>query len=459
MTAEVSDYSGNRVDVLSKTELRNLKVFCFLNMFLLITDYIMPQYFGLDIGYDLTCTRLGNILIILYLFANPKLFTHFFMTVIKCKLTIPFALYLMVCGYTMVLRADINAFFMVFFEVLTLYMLIYGIKYVIGVAKAVQWGIYSAYFFGFLGLADYALGQSLMLKFLKTVPTSVSNLYRSGQYRIMGPCGHSLGYGLYLILLIPLICIDFQKKEVFIFKRPFLMVLLLLNVFLTGSRSTLGIVVLELFLVLLCSNRKNVKKTFLFLLGLIVALGLFLLLFYNTQIGQYVLMQIASIIDQFFGTEYAAFFGAETTRLEDSEEYRKRLPLIFTLDWLNPLVGRGVSRSFSVEIDGYFIESIDNYYVMQYIKYAYPGLVSYVMIIVTTIGMMVSAVRKYKEPILKMTLVGTVCYFVNLWWVDALQTLKYEYIIIAIFYVLYTNLQEESKRKRNTIPVKTQDGE
>uniref|UniRef100_UPI004055C670 hypothetical protein n=1 Tax=Acetatifactor sp. TaxID=1872090 RepID=UPI004055C670 len=459
MAIDVLDYNSDRVGILSKTQLRNLKVFYFLNMFLLVTDYIMPQYFGLDIGYDLTCTRLGNILILMYLFFNPKLFTHFSLTVIKCKLSIPFALYLLVCAYTMVLRVDINAFFMVFFEVLTLYMLIYGIKYVIGVPKAIKWGIYSAYFFGFLGLADYALGESLMLRFLKTVPTSVANVYRSGQYRIMGPCGHSLGYGLYLILLVPLTCIDFQKKEIFIFKRPLLMVLLLLNVFLTGSRSTLGIVVLELFLILLCSKRKNVKKTFIYLLALIAALGIFLLLFYNTKIGQYVLMQLASIIDQFFGTEYAALFGAETTRLDDSEEYRKMLPFIFTLDWLNPLVGRGVSRSFSVEINGFFIESIDNYYIMQYIKYAYPGLVSYVLIILSTVGMMISAVRKYKNPIMKMALVGTVCYFINLWWVDALQTLKYEYIIIAIFYVLYTNLEEESAMKRALAQKKSQDGE
>ena len=193
MSADTLDYNSNNVGVLSKTQLNNLKLFYFLNAFLLITDYIMPQYFGLDIGYDLTCTRFANIVIVIYLLLNPKLFTHFCVTVLKCKLTIPFALYLIVCGYTMVFRADINAFFMVFFEVLTLYMLIYGIKYVIGVKKAIIWGIRSAYFFGFLGIVDYALGQSLMLKFLKTVPTSVSNSYRSGQYRIMGPCGHSLG--------------------------------------------------------------------------------------------------------------------------------------------------------------------------------------------------------------------------------------------------------------------------
>ncbi len=426
-----------------KTQLNNLNLFYYLNAFLLIVDYIMPQYFGLHIGYDLTCTRLGVLLILIYMILNPRLFTHFCTTIAQCKLVIPIAAYLFVCGYTMVFRADINAFFMVFFEIITMFMLIYGIRYVIGVEKAILWAVRSAYFFGFLGLVDYACGQSLMLKFLKTVPTAVGNSYRSGQYRIMGPCGHPLGYGLYLILLIPLICIDLEKNEVFIFKRPFLLLLLILNVFLTGSRSTLGIVVLELFLILLCSNVINIKKTFLGLAVTVAALGIFLLFFHGTEIGKYILMQLASLVDQIFGTEFAISFGAQVERLEDSEEYRKMLPLIFKLDWLNPWIGRGVSRGFSAEINGVFIQSIDNYYVSQYIKYAYPGLVTYGFIILSTVGMMIKAIYRHRSPILKMTAVGVVCYYINLWWVDALQTLKYTYIVIAIFYVCYTELEEE----------------
>jgi hypothetical protein len=179
----------------------------------------------------------------------------------------------------------------------------------------------------------------------------------------------------------------------------------------------------------------------------VVAFVMFLIVFYDTKIGQYVLMQIATIIDEFFGTEYAVLFGAETTRLENSEAYRKVLPLVFKLDWLNPLVGRGVSRKFAAEINGVFIESIDNYYVSQYIKYAYPGLVTYILFIITVIVMMVWAIRKHGSIIFKMTLVGTVCYFINLWWVDALQTLKYEYIIIAIFYSTYMLLEEQKGEK------------
>lgn len=433
--------------MLREPELKSLKLLYFLCAFLLITDIVMPQYFGVHLGYDITCTRLANILILLYMLLNPPIFGHFIHTILKCSLLIPMLMYLMVCAYTMVLRVDVNAFFLVFLEMLTLCMLIYGIRYVIGYKRAFEWLIKSSYFLGFLGIADFLYGKSLMLQFLSTIPSAVTNLYRSGHYRIMGPCGHALAYGLFLVLLIAVACVDLEKNEVYFFKRPFLIVLLYVNVFLTGSRSTLGIAVLEAFLIIVFSNRKNVKKTIIFLVLAIVALSFFLLLFHDSYIGNYILMQITSVVDQLLGTDYAAMFGAETVRLQNSEDYRKMLPQIFTLDWLNPIVGRGVSRSFGAEINGYFIQSIDNYYVSQYIKYAYPGMITYIIFIISVLIAMIAAIRKYKSALFKMLFVGTVCYFINLWWLDALQTLKYEYIIIALFFASLLTLKERDRNE------------
>ncbi len=419
--------------LLEEPELKNLKVLFFLNAFLLITDYIMPQYFGVHIGYDITCTRLANMLIVLYMLLNPKILTHFCKTIFECVLTVPLAVYLFVTAYTMVFRIDINAFFLVFLELLTLYMLIYAIRYVIGYKRAVKWSIRCAYFFGCYGIVEFLYGKSLFLQFLSTVPNVVGNTYRSGHYRIMGPCGHPLAYGLLLILLIALACIDLEKDEIYLFKRPILLMLLFINVFLTGSRSTLGVAALELLLILLFSNSRNIKKSLLMLFALIVGITVFILLFYKTSIGQYMLMQIASVLDQILGTSYAAKFGADTTTLENSEGYRKFLLQIFTLDWLNPILGRGSSFS-GAEINGVYIHSIDNYYVQQYIKYAYPGMISYVIFILVTLVTMLQAIIKYKSGICRLTFIATICYFVNLWWLDALQTLKFEYIIVAIFY-------------------------
>ena len=416
-----------------RPELQSLRVLFYVYAFLIFTAFIMPQYFGVHIGYDITCTRFANIIIAMYMIFSSKIFTHFFKTVIRCEIFIPLLMYLGVTMYTMVLRGDINAFFNVFMELLTLFMLIYGIRYVIGYRRAIRWSIYCAYFLSCYGIVEYVYGKSIFLQFLKTVPTAVVNSYRSGHYRIMGPCGHSLGFGLLLILFIALACLDLERNEIFLFKRPVLLILLFINVFLTGSRSALAISVVEMLVILLFGTRRNIKKSLLILCALIVAMVVFLLLFYNTDIGQYLMGQIASVVDEVMGTEYAANFGVETERLQDSTEYRKALPYIFTLDWLNPLVGRGFNFS-GAEVNGIFIHSIDNYYVAQYIKYAYPGLVSYVLFLLVLLVVLIRDIVKSRSAVSKVILIGAFFYYLNLWWVDALQTLKFMYILIAIFY-------------------------
>lgn len=429
----------------NEPELRKLKVLFGLYAFFVPASIIMPQYFGVHIGYDITCARFSILLFLVYVAFNPKVMTHFIQTMLRCEIFLPFCLYLFVAGYTMVLRTDVNAFFLVFLEIFALFMMVYGIRYVIGYRRAIKWVTGCAYFLGIYGLVEFLYGKSIFLKFLATVPTAVSNEYRSGQYRIMGPCGHSLGYGMVLLLFIAFACIDLEKNEMYLFKRPFLLALLYINVFLTGSRSTLGIALLELLLILLFSNRTNFKKSLFYLLIAIVGFVGLLLLIYNTGLGQYIMGQIASVIDQIFDTNFASKYGVETERLSASSAYREVLPKIFTLDWLNPLVGRG--RGFGgAEIDGVFIHSVDNYYVVQYIKYAYPGLFCYVLFMIVLFWVLIRKLLQKgnrMSAVTKMVLIACSLYFLNLWWVDALQTLKYVYIVIAIFYAMYLEEKDE----------------
>lgn len=434
------------MDLSYNPELHNLKLLFGLFVFLIYALFIMPQYFGVHIGIDITCTRLANILIILYMFLNPKVLNHFFATSVRCDIIFPLGLYLLVALYTMVLRVDINAFFMVFLEILTLFMNIYAIRYVIGYKRVIKWVINCAYFLSIYGLIEYVCGESLFLKFLSTVPNGVVNFYRSGHYRIMGPCGHSLGYGLLLILFIAIACLDIERNTLFLFNRPVLFILLYINVFLTGSRSALGIAVVEAVVILFFSNRENVKKS-LFLIAVIIFIFVTLVaLLYNTDIGQYIMGQITSVIDQVFGTEFAANFGVETDRLEDSSEYRAALPYIFTLDWLNPLIGRGTNFS-GAEINGIYIHSIDHYYVAQYIKYAYPGLIAYVLFMIVLLFRLIKEIKITKSAIAKAVFIAAFFYFLNLWWVDALQTLKFMYALIAIVYAQYLERQDLQKKE------------
>ena len=107
------------------------------------------------------------------------------------------------------------------------------------------------------------------------------------------------------------------------------------------------------------------------------------------------------------------------------------------MDWLNPWLGQGSGYHFSWYIPGgATIHSIDNFYVANYIRYGYPGLVVYGLLILQAVGEMVRCgIQKKDRTMLSLAL--AVCgYFLNLWWMDTLQTIKYAYLPIALFQVI-----------------------
>ena len=435
----------SRLAAEQKPELNHLKFLHGIYTFLIVTIIVMPQYFGIHIGYDITCSRFADILLTVYMFSCPMVLTHFWKTTTRCSVFYPLAMYVLVGAYTMVFRVNVNAFFLIFLEAYTFFLMIYGIRYVLGYKKALKLIIGCAYFLAVCGLIEFLYGRSIFLQLLATMPTKVGNSYRSGQFRIMGPCGHSLGYGLLLIILIAIACYDIDRDEMNLFRRPFLFTLLLVNVFLNGSRSTLGIVVLECFLIMVFSRGVVFKKTIFYVFLFFGIAGTLLFLLQGTEIGRYFMGQIMSVVDQVFDTTYAAQYGIDSTTLQNSSDYRDVLPRIFTLDWLNPFLGRG-SQFGGAEIDGVYIHSIDNYYVSQYIQYAYPGLVCYALFIITALVTLVREIVKFKSGLAKMTLIGISCYFVNLWWVDALQTLKFTYLLLAVFFAYQLERKDREKR-------------
>ena len=97
-----------------KAELRNAKLLYILMSALLITDWAMPQYFGIHIGFDFTCTRILNILIVIYFLFNRKAGNHFIKSIFDVQLTPYFIAYMLVMIYTTVLRVNINTFYFAF---------------------------------------------------------------------------------------------------------------------------------------------------------------------------------------------------------------------------------------------------------------------------------------------------------------------------------------------------------
>lgn len=427
---------------------REIKVFQWIAVAFLFSLFVMPQYFGLPFPlFDLTLLRIMIIVVTLMIVAEDKRKREFVDLIVSSGFTKALLPYLIVLVYTMVLRVDINAFLNPFLELYSLYLLVYIIQYSIGVEKTIKCLLFFCYLLTILGMVEFLIGVS-PFSYLETISgTYTGRFVRSGHYRIMSSAVHSLGYGLMLILMTSFACYDQKKDEVNIFAHFPLLVLLALNVFLTGSRSTLGVFVIEIVLMFIVSSTYHKKIFLLLCVVLAIALAVFLVLFQNTSIGSYMMLQITTILDEILGTEWSIQYGADPNALGSSSNYRAQLKYIFTLDWLNPLLGIGRKRSFSAEINGSFVRSVDDFYIAEYIRYAYPGLIAFLFFIGYFVWNLIKQAFQKKSALAKVFFVGCACYLLNLKWVDSLQTLKYLYVIFAISMVMLSTDGSAKKTK------------
>ena len=387
----------------------------FLSVSFLVAYYILPQYFGIRLpGFDLTAQRM--LITILWLFM---------------------AGYLGICFYTAVLRFHIGTFLYPFIELLGAFLVIYVLREYLGSDGFLVLFRRMLLFLCVLGLVE-AVMRKTPFAYLETIRgLYTGGMIRSGSYRIMGPANHSLAYGLILISGLPLLCIDEEKHCFTLFRHLPLLLLVVVNVFLTGSRSTLAVMGLELLLLTVLAPGEQRKK----LLFTIVPAGLLILLlaflFPNSPPGHYILLQLSTVVDEMFGTSYAIRYGVDSTSLANSASYRDALLDIFTVDWLNPWLGQGSGYHFSWYIPGgATIHSIDNFYVANYIRYGYPGLVVYGLLILQAVGEMVRCGIQKKDRTMLCLALAVCGYFLNLWWMDTLQTIKYAYLPIALFQVI-----------------------
>ena len=413
---------------------REKRVFHNVSILYFLTLFIMPQYFGIPVPFfDLTVLRIMMIVILIMIFADKDRSREFLLLIKNNNLTKALIPYVLVLIYTMILRTDINALLNPLLEIINMFILLYIIRDTLGTEKTLKLIIICGYIMTILGIIEYVMGRS-PFSYLETIKGIYTGAFiRSGHYRIMSSAVHSLGYGLILVVMAPIACIDFSTASIDLLKRPVLVILTFINVFLTGSRSTLSVFILEILFIFIVTDRVN-KKRFLFAFAIfLVAFLIFFMLTFNTSMGQYIMLQITSIIDSAFGTKYSIKYGADSAALGGSSNYRDQLKEIFHISWLNPLLGIGRSRAFSSEINGSYIYSIDSFYIAEYVRYAYPGMIFYIMFLMyNEIGMIRNVIRTH-SAVVKALMVGSLCYILNIYWVDSLQTLKYLYIIYALF--------------------------
>lgn len=402
---------------------------------LLFSFFIFPTTFGIRlVFFDLTAFRFFIIIIMYMILKSPRKREAFWDVIRHCKNLYFIGAYIFVVAYTNLLHGEINqTLYWSINGVLLFLVLSYLIQYHYGVElflkriKAYTWILCIVSPLELvLGVAPFTL--------LDTLDKGIQTVERFGSVRIVGNCTTNNGYGLYLLILLSIVCIDYKRKKVDIINNLSLIALVLLNILLTGARLATGLVILLLVLLTLCTNKKEMKKLFIIEGGLIIlALGI-LVIFQDISFFSGIIRTLLTAVDSILNTSYSVTYGADETVLYNSTYYRELLVKNTILgDWLNPWFGRGANDSFGMYVEGYHIYSCDNFYVVQYIRYAYPGLITWFAMSL----MFFKDALCMKKNITMALASGIVVYFIGLWYLDHLQTFPFMFAVFALIYSLH----------------------
>lgn len=399
----------------------------------LFSLFVLPTYFGIDLFFfDMTASRFF-LTMVLFLVIKSKRRNSVFMGLIKLRKSMLFFwVFIFIAIYTNALRGSLSGIFLFLIDTfLAFWVILYLIEYEFGIAEILRKIRGYAYILSVCGLIEAVMKKSLF-SYLNTLHYGNQTTLRYGSVRICGPCTTSNGYGLYLLILLAIVCVDFKEKQINITKNKILVALIVINLFLTGARLSLGLCFLELFLLFLFSSSKHKVTISLFALSIFTIIGFLVAIFPNLGVSQTIMRSVFQVVDVLWGTSYADLYGSNSAALADSNYYRKLLLQIFSLDYLNPWLGRGSSYRFSYVMEGYWLQSLDNYYVGLYVYFGYPGLAAFILMSIQVIYKAVKGLCLRHNVIAKMTIVIFVCYYIGLWYLDQLQTYKYIYVIIAL---------------------------
>lgn len=401
----------------------------------LFSLFVLPTYFGIDLGFfDLNASRLFLVIVLLLILKNQKR-KQVFLSLIKLRYSMLFfLLFIIVAIYTNIFRRSFSGIFLFLIDTfIAFWVILYLIKYEFGIDGIISRIKNYAFILSICGLIEAVIKKS-PFSYLNTLHYGSETALRYGSVRICGPCTTSNGYGLFLLILLALVCVDCKNRQISILKNKFLVFLILINLFLTGARLSLGLSILELALLFLFSNRKEKLKTLLLFGIIILFIGIFVVILPDWEISQTILRSIYQIVDVAFNTNYANLYGSNSEELANSNYYRKLLLQIFSLEYLNPWLGRGSSYHFSYVIEGYWLRSLDNYYVGLYVFFGYPGLISFILMSIQVLYEAVLNLHTRYDYIAKITIIIFICYYIGLWYLDQLQTYKFVYVVIAILF-------------------------
>lgn len=390
------------------------------------------------VGPNITIQRLFLVIVYLWIFFNLERQNDFWQSIKGKKYRAIISCYLFICTYTAVFRRDFNTIFGVFVDCFLMYLLfLYILSYVESPESVLNLICKIVSIACILGIIEYITGFNLFAQLTFTNDVIPESL-RDGILRIRVAYGHPLAYGMFLVLFFPFCCYDLKKSRIYLFNRPMTLMLVIVNILLTGSRSSIGIFGVELFLIAIITAKELKGRLLLTLIMIGIVGGFLLVAFLDNPFIQIAMRQIFYMIDELFDTQFAVDFGGDVS-ISNSSIARERLWKIFDYPGMNPVLGSGVTEKKFFYIDNWRVTSVDNFYVNQYIKFAYPGLIATICMFATYLWNCVRGFWVYHSSVFLLCLISGAAYMGNLIVVDELATIKYFFFLLAFTKVLIQN--------------------
>ena len=414
---------------------------CFVYLFAV---FALPQYFGIPLpGFALTAQRIMLICLFAAIFTNQKRADTFFISNTgpmggHILVVLPFVF---VSLATAILRSSPKSFLNFFADaVLPMLLMVYLASHIFTLEELLKFFKVVLIIVCVSCYLDALILHKNPYDFIHTIKSvEGGSTWRASSYRVAAMASHPIGLGMYLIMMTPLMCIDVEGRVVNVAKNWGVVLLVGGAVLLTGSRMPQATFALELVILFVLTEKSARRALIPYVLVVgVLAVLLVVLLRNESHVRRYVILNLYQIIDSVFGTKLTLDeFGYWQWALNSSStDYRSLLPRLFFSDDFDPLLGTGVSNdrinSITIVIEGRTIVSIDNYYVLQYLQFAWPGLITILLVFAYMLLQCIAGTIKKRGAVCKALLVSFVLYFINLWFVADLGTFKYAFSLFGL---------------------------
>lgn len=270
------------------------------------------------------------------------------------------------------------------------------------------------------------------------------SLTRGNDLRICTAFGHPLAYSMILNMALPLMCYNIKLNKIDFLYKKWTILLIAVNILLTGSRSGIAVFIVESLLIILLTDKNLAGRTYLYLFMAGVMAIAVILIANRNPIVQNILRSILYVVDELLGTKYALRYGGSSS-ITQSSQYRKILWELLSYKDLFTYFGHGNEYKISIRIGTWFVESIDNYYINQYLKYGLIGVIIIVSLMLQYIYRLLKnaiCCNMSKKLLCYLFLISAVGYLCSLLVADEIGTMRIMFSIMAIAEVYCFNRKD-----------------